>query len=138
MMKIGGCNTERVSRSYTSQGQLVPSHGAPIKRATGRQRRRAKLADARLSSVYHCGRPFAAFTRRYFTCKQTSGEATDTVQWPIDGTIRQRSTGRPTGWGRRPHLVQCLVQMIAEGAEVYYSKVGIHQKQGNDGTVVAP
>ena len=33
------------------------------------------------------------------------------------------SMGKPTDWGRRPHLTQYLLQMIGE-AEEYYSIIG--------------
>ena len=42
------------------------------------------------------------------------------------------SMGRPTGGGRRPHL------MIGEAAEEYYSKIGFPENTGIDGTEVAP
>ena len=48
------------------------------------------------------------------------------------------SVGRPTGWGRRPHLIQYLLEMIGEAAEESYSKAGFPGNAGIDGKGVAP
>ena len=41
------------------------------------------------------------------------------------------SMGRPTGWGRRPPLIQYLHKMIGEAAEEYYSKIGFPENEAS-------
>ena len=41
------------------------------------------------------------------------------------------SMGRPTGWGRRPHLIQYLLYMIGEAAEEYYSKIRFPENESS-------
>ena len=48
------------------------------------------------------------------------------------------NVGRPTGWGRRPHLIQYSFEMIGEAAEEYYSEIGFPENASIDGTEVAP
>ena len=44
--------------------------------------------------------------------------------------------GKTTGWGRRPHLVQYLLQMIGVSAEEYNTKVGNNEIAAIAGTDV--
>ena len=46
--------------------------------------------------------------------------------------------GRPTVWGRGARLIQDFRLMIGEAAEEYYSKIGLPEYAGIDGTGVAP
>ena len=46
--------------------------------------------------------------------------------------------GRTADWGRRPHLIQYLLQIVGEGVEEYCSKIDNQQNQIHQGYEVAP
>ena len=56
-----------------------------------------------------CPPPCTASGRRYGKFKESLGETTTPVQWPMKSIRNNGSVGRPTGWGRRPHLIQYLL-----------------------------
>ena len=109
--------------------------GSSYQTGDGASKRMRKFANPQSWLIYHTRRSFALCTRRCGKCKESLGETTTS---PVaNEEYNNGSMGRPTGWGRRPHLIQYLLQMIGEAAEEYYRKIGFPENAGIDGTEVA-